>query len=141
MKHSKGRMTLCIAIILIIALIAVGCQQTQPTLKPTATIEGAEATPEAATPEVTAEPTPEPTPTKAPMTYTEDEVNAAKAVVEAYCKDEKLKVSSIDRDAYHTVDNQMKFFVSLEDSKDIFDFIVVRDNADSEWKELSNTRE
>ncbi len=135
MIHTKRSWIVCCVALLCVMAIAVGCTPEQPTETPVVATPQATAEPTAEpTPEATLEPTPEATATAEPIIYTEEEIAAAKKVVETYCTDEEITASSIEYDEDYQEENEMRFYVAVMDSKDNLEVIVVRANTTSDWE-------
>jgi hypothetical protein len=115
-------------------VIAVGCtpKEQAETEEPTAEVTAeatAEATEEPAT-EATEEATEEPA---IEVTYTEEEVAAAKQVVEDYLTAEEIEAESVEMVADYNVENEMKFTVMVKDQEEATEVVVTRADAESDW--------
>jgi hypothetical protein len=143
MKNTKRNLIVCCAAILCIMVIAVGCtpKETAKTEEPTAEateapIEATEVPETEATeaPEAEVADVPEGTEATADeVTYTDEEVAAAKKIVEDYLTAEKIEAESVENVADYKVENEMKFTVKVKDQEEAKEVVVARADADSEW--------
>lgn len=149
MKNTKRNLIVCCAAILCIMVIAVGCTPKEPakTEEPTAEVtaeateqpteETATETPDVeATPEETDETAEE---TAEEITYTDEEIAAAKKAVEEYLSVEEIEAESVEVVADHKVANQMKFTVKVKDTEETMEVIVTRADSESDWTVKENT--